>query len=134
MPSVPAQPQASRGWSVNAVQNLGDTWALFGRANRAYDFVSPIRASYALGVAMNNPLGRSPTDQIGLAVGLSDVGVIPNPPTGRLRNEQVIETYWNWTIAKALLLTPDVQYIRNPALAPSRDSAWVFSLRSTLMF
>ncbi len=33
-----------------------------------------------------------------------------------------------------LLLTPDVQYIIHPAFAPARDSAWILSLRTTLVF
>ncbi|HEX6829207.1 MAG TPA: carbohydrate porin [Burkholderiales bacterium] len=132
VPSVPQQAR-STGWSLNAVQNLDSTWAVFARANRAYDFVAPIRGSYVLGGAMNNPLGRSPTDQIGLAFGHADAAPPPTLPPGA-RDEKIVEAYWNWTLAKALLLTPDVQYIRDPALDPTRTSAWVWSLRATLMF
>ena len=58
------------------------------------------------------------------------------PPTlpASARNEKIVEAYWNWTIAMGLLLTPDVQYIRDPAPDPTRDGVWVFSLRATLMF
>src|SRR5262249_34170947 len=55
--------RASRGWSFNAVQNLSDTWAVFARANGARGYVTPIRTSYALGAAMNNPLRRAASDQ-----------------------------------------------------------------------
>jgi porin len=132
VPTVPAQPR-SAGWSLNASQNLNETWALFGRANRAFGFVTPIRASYALGAAINNPLGRSPTDQTGLAFAFSDAAPPPTNPAGA-RDEKLIEGYWNWTFAKGLLVTPDVQYMRDPALAPTRNNAWVLSLRATLMF
>ncbi|MBV5272379.1 MAG: carbohydrate porin [Lamprocystis purpurea] len=132
VPTVPLQPTTS-GWSLNAVQNLNDTWALFGRANGAWAYVTPIRNSYALGGAMNNPLGRSPTDQIGLAFGYSEAAPAPTTPVGA-RNEKVIEAYWSWTFFRGLLLTPDVQYISDPALAPNRDSVWVLALRATLMF
>ena len=109
-PSIPAQP-ASRGWSVNAVQNLNDTWAVFARVNGAIGFVTPIKSSYALGLAMNNPMQRAPTDQIALAVGLSDAAGPPaNPPTAR--NEKAIEAYWTWTYFGGLLLTPSVQLHR----------------------
>lgn len=133
VPGVPLQSPKSHGWSLNAVQNLSDTWAVFARANRAYDYVTPIRASCALGAALNDPLGRSASDQIGLAFGYSDAAPQPANPAGA-RDEKLVEAYWNWTFAKGLLFTPGVQYIRNPALAPSRDSAWVLSLRTTLMF
>lgn len=133
VPGVPLQSPKSHGWSLNAVQNLNDTWAVFARANKAYDYVTTVRASYALGVALNDPLGRSTSDQIGLAFGYSDAEPQPTNPAGT-RDEKLVEAYWNWTFAKGLLFTPGVQYIRNPALDPSRDSAWVVSLRTTLMF
>jgi porin len=132
VPTVPAQSR-STGWSVNAVQNLSDSWAVFGSANGASGYVTRIRSSCALGVAMNNPLQRSPTDQIGLAFGYGIASPPPTNPSGA-RNEKIIEAYWNWTFAKALLLTPDAQYVRDPALDPSSDSAWVLSLRATFMF
>ena len=131
-PSIPAQP-ASRGWSVNAVQNLSDTWAVFARVNGANGFVTPIKSSYALGLAMNNPMQRAPTDQIALAVGLSDAAGPPtNPPTAR--NEKAIEAYWTWTYFGGLLLTPSVQLIVDPALSPTKRNVSVFSLRATFMF
>jgi porin len=68
-PNNPAQP-ATSNWSVNAVQNLNANWGVFARANGASGhFVTEIKDSYALGVAMNNPLKRASTDQIALAVG-----------------------------------------------------------------
>jgi porin len=133
VPGVPLQSPKSHGWSLNAVQNLSDRWAVFARANRAYDYVTPVRASYALGGALNDPLGRGTTDQIGLAFGYGDAAPQPANPAGT-RDEKVVEAYWNWTFAKGLLLTPGAQYIRDPALDRSRGSAWVLSLRSTLMF
>ena len=131
MPSVPEQ-SASRGWSVNAVQNLNATWALFARANQAYGHLTPIRASYALGAAMNNPLGRSATDQIGLAIGTTIAAPPPANPAAA-RNETVLEAYWSWTLLGGVLLTPSVQMILDPALSPDRNSAWALSLRATLM-
>lgn len=131
-PGVPAQ-AATRGWSANAVQNLNDTWALFARANGASGYVTPIKNSYALGVAVTNPLQRASTDQIALAIGLSEAA---NPPTNPLgaRNERAIEAYWTWTLFGGLLLTPSVQVIFDPALNPAKDNVSVFSLRATFTF
>lgn len=131
VPTVPAQ-AASRGWSFNAVQNLNTTWALFARANHADAHLTPIRRSFALGAAMNNPLGRAATDQIGVALGISVPAPQPFNPAGA-RQEKVVEAYWSWTLLGGWLLTPSVQYVRDPALAPDRDSAWALSLRATLM-
>ncbi len=132
VPTIPEQKQSS-GWSFNAMQNLNDTWALFARANSAYQTFAPIRSSYALGAAINNPLGRNKLDQIGLAIGLSSPAPSPVNPPGA-RNEKVLEAYWNWAFTGALMITPSIQVILDPALAPDRRSAWSLSLRSTLMF
>lgn len=133
VPSVRLQSPKSNGWSFNAVQNLNDSWAIFGRANRASGFTNAVKGSYAIGAALNNPLQRSPTDQIGLAFGYSDLAKNASNPN-QLSNEKLIELYWNWTIAKGLLITPDVQYVNKPAADPTKSGAWTFSLRSTLMF
>lgn len=131
VPPVAAQ-AASRGWSLNAVQNLNRTWALFGRANQAYGGLTPIRGSYALGAAMNNPLGRSATDQIGLALGTSTAAPPPTNPAAA-RNETVLEAYWSWTFLGGWLVTPGVQVVLDPSLSRARGAAWALSLRATLM-
>ena len=131
-PSIPAQP-ATRGWSVNAVQNLSDDYAVFARANGASGFVTPIKNAYALGAAMNDPMKRASTDQIALAVGRSDAAGPPTNPPGA-RSERVIEAYWTWTFLGGLLLTPSVQPIFAPALTPAKSNVSVLSLRATFMF
>lgn len=131
VPTIPSQ-SASRGWSVNAVQNLNAHWALFARANQADGALTPIRGSYAFGAAWTNPLGRSATDQIGLAIGRSLASPPPANPAGA-RDETVLEAYWSWTFLGGLLLTPSVQVVLDPALEPERSSAWALTLRATLM-
>ena len=65
-----------------------------------------------------------------------DEHLVPAPqpfnPAGA-RQEKVVEAYWSWTLLGGWLLTPSVQYVRDPALAPDLDSAWALSLRATLM-
>jgi carbohydrate-selective porin OprB len=128
-----SQQPATHGWSLNATQDLDEHWALFGRANSAYSTTPSLRASYALGLALKDPLGRDPSDQIGLAIGYSEPGNPPAAPAGA-RSEKVVESYWKWKVLGGLLLTPDVQFILDPALDPARDSVWVLSLRTTLVF
>ena len=133
VPAVAQQPSGSTGWSFSAAQNLNDTWAVFGRANGIWGYQTPIAASYAIGGAMNNPLGRSKIDQIGLAIGYAEAAEPATNPPGT-EDEMVVEAYWNWEFFGGLLLTPDVQYISNPASDTGRSSAWALSLRTTLMF
>jgi Carbohydrate-selective porin, OprB family len=120
-------------WSLNAVQNLSKTWAIFARANTASGAVNPIKSSYALGVAMNDPLKRTATDQIAVAVGYSDVAPPPVNPAGA-RDEKVVEAYWSWTVFGGLLPTPSAQVTFDPALDPGRAGVLVLSIRATLLF
>ena len=131
-PAVTERP-ASLGWSINAVQHLNDRWAVFGRLNASNDDSGGNRRSGAIGVALNNPLGRAAGDQIGIAFGSLEEK-LPLPLLNLKHTQNTLEAYWNWSLFGGLLLTPDVQYIRNPAFAADRDSAWISSLRATLVF
>ncbi len=131
VPTVPAQGQ-TRGWSLSASQSLGERWAIFGRANGARGYLTPIRQSYALGVSLDDPLGLHPKDQVGLALGFSQAAPPPTLPS-EARNEKVLELYWNTTVFDALVITPSLQYIRDPSLQPERDGAWALSLRASLV-
>lgn len=133
LPSVQMQPQASSGLSFNASQPLGKQWGLFARANTVWNSSQYIQSSIASGAVYNNPLGRSPLDQIGLGFAWNKVnqalyaGTFVNP------SETMVELYWSWSI-RHLLITPDVQLYFQPALAPTQSMAAVFSLRVTVLF
>ena len=130
--AVETTPQSS-GWSLNASQNLNKRWAIFGRANNSQEEGGIHNSSLIGGVALINPLQRSSTDQIAVSIGSSQ----QNSPLARrlgTDHSQQIEAYWNWTLLAGVLLTPDLVYIRHPSYAPTRDSAVVFSLRTTLLF
>ncbi len=131
-PSVPKQPSTS-GWSFNGVQNLNDKWGLFMRANGANGYTTPIKTSIAGGGVLNNPLNRDRLDQIGFGIAWDRAAPPPtNPPSAR--DEGVLEAYWAWTFFKGLQITPDVQFYIHPALKPGQSNAWVFSLRTVLLF
>ncbi|MGB7536080.1 MAG: carbohydrate porin, partial [Azonexus sp.] len=71
--------------------------------------------------------------QIGIAFGSLEQK-LPLPLLTLEHTQNTLEAYWNWSLIGGLLLTLDVQYIRNPAFAPDRNSAWISSLRTTLVF
>ncbi|MBK7413895.1 MAG: carbohydrate porin [Dechloromonas sp.] len=130
--AVESTPQSS-GWSLNASQNLNKRWAVFGRANTSQEDGGSKKSSLIGGVALINPLQRSSTDQSAVSIGSNQ----QNSPLARrlgTDHSQQIEAYWNWTVLAGILLTPDLLYIRHPSYPPTRDSAVVFSLRTTLLF
>ncbi len=134
-PSVPAQPQATTGWSLNATQEIGQKWGLFLRANTASSgTVANIRTSITGGGVLNNPLGRNPLDQIGLGLGWNKVNKALYADQDVRSSETVLEAYWAYTLLDGLQLTPDVQLTPKPALDRSKDLSAVFTLRGTLLF
>jgi len=46
-----------------------------------------------------------------------------------LPNQYTAELFYRWQVSKAIAVTPDLQYIKNPALNAETDSLWVLGLR-----
>ena len=129
-PAVPQQPSVSHGVSLSAVQNLTATYALFLRANTASGNAVPIEDSLALGAIVNNPFGRNRLDQAGLGFTFNKANTAALYIPAR-RPEWVAEAYYNFTVFKAMQLTPDIQTYLNPAFAHTANWATVVSLRAT---
>ena len=51
-----------------------------------------------------------------------------------LPDQTTVELYYRIQMWEELAITPDIQYIRNPALNPDASSTWVFGLRARLAF
>lgn len=51
-----------------------------------------------------------------------------------LRNQYTAELYYRLHLLPHLTITPDVQFVVNPALNPTDDQIWVFGLRARLDF
>lgn len=129
-PSTRLQPENSNGWSINAMQNLNETWGVFARANGTTNSPSGIKQSYVLGAVMNNPLGRNALDQIGLA---GSVNKLERKVYER-STENIIEAYWAWGVSNFMTLTPDVQMYINPGNNSKSDTAFASSIRLSIMF
>ena len=133
-PWVEKQPQTTNGWSLNAMQNLGEKWAIFGRINGVDGEMATIDTSYMLGVVLNNPWNRNDLDQWGLAAGLNHINEDAVGAPLEHKYETVLESYVAYGISSFMTITPDVQVYFNPAENPKSDNAFVFSLRATVFF
>ncbi|MBM3647315.1 MAG: carbohydrate porin [Alphaproteobacteria bacterium] len=129
LPSVPAQPLASYGLSFSASQSITDKYAVFLRANTAWNSSWYIQSSVAGGGVLNDPLGRNPLDQIGLGLAWNKTNLGLYPGTFVRQSETMLELYWATTLGSRVQLTPDVQVYFQPALAPTSGVAAVFSFR-----
>ncbi len=133
-PGVKSQPQTTNGWSINISQNIGEKLNVFARINGVSGNVAEIDQSWVLGGVYNDPLDRNPLDQIGLAFAYNKINEKAVGEPLNSSAEKVIETYWAWGISKWMTLTPDIQFIIDPAQNPKSDFDTVFSLRGTFFF
>jgi len=56
------------------------------------------------------------------------------PSNAALREQFTTEAFYRFQVTSNFAVTPDIQYIRNPALNPSEDDLWVFGLRARVTF
>lgn len=132
-PSVEDQPENVNGWSFNMQQNMGEKWALFGRANGSTNGAMGIKNSYALGLALLNPLERNSQDAIiaGVAYNrLSEAGM--GYPAYMRSSEMAVELQWIWGIGQLITITPDLQLYPNAGLDKHQGLTTVIGLRTTI--
>jgi porin len=118
-----AQPS---GWGANFswTTYLAGKWLPFVRAGYANDGGSLTERSVSVGFGYQpNPGGNL----LGLGLNWGR----PNEDTWEsgLRDQYTAEIFYRWQTSKAIAITPDLQYVKNPALDPDTDSIWVFGIR-----
>lgn len=128
-PSVDAQPEDTWGWSFNALRNFGKI-GVFMAANGTTARLQNVQQSYAVGTVYNNPFGRNTSDQIGLAYALNKL----NTEMTERSVESVFEIYYDFSITKYFVLTPDFQFYLNPGNDDSKRIAAAATLRVTASF
>ena len=133
-PWVKNQPETTNGWSVNALQNLNDKWAIFGRVNGVTGDQADIDLSYMMGLVYNNPWDRNELDQIGVALGVNHLNEDAVGEDLAHTYEGVFESYVNLGVSKWMMITPDIQVYFNPADNQKSNNAFAFSLRATVFF
>ena len=125
-PSVDGTPEDSIGYSFNAVQSVGEKWAVYASFNHSNSSAS-IKASLMGGVMYIDPFDRNPNDQIGFVAGYNWLDK-DNLPDNARSSEILMETYWAWGFSQYMQLVPDIQLYVKPALDKDKDVAAVFSL------
>ena len=119
----PAQPS---GWGANFswTTYLAGKWLPFVRAGWADDGGSLMQKSVSIGFGYQRNPGKNLLG-VGLNWGEPNEGTWG---TG-LRDQYTAELFYRWQLTKGLAITPDLQYLVNPAFEPDTDSIWVFGLR-----
>jgi porin len=119
----------SRGWGLNVsiTRYLAEKWLPFLRAGYAEDGGSLMQKSVSAGVGYQ-PVPKG--DLIGLGINWGE----PNEDTygPGLRDQYTAELFYRWQLTPQLAITPDLQWLRNPALSPEEDQIWLLGLRARL--
>ena len=121
----------SGGWGANFSFEYAfdDKWMPFVRAGYAKDGGSLLQKTFSTGI------GYHFKDDISL-LGLGINWGQPNEGTfgPGLDDQTSLELFTRLQVLQNLQITPDIQYIRNPARNPEADQSWVFGLRARLVF
>jgi porin len=118
------------GWGANVsfTRYIGGRWLPFVRAGYADDGGGLLETTLSTGFGYQ----RRPADDL-LGVGLHWGEPSESSFGPGLSDQFVAEVFYRWQISKEIALTPDLQYIQDPALNPDQSSVWVFGLRARLV-
>lgn len=112
------------GVAFNANYLLQDNVMMFVRGGLSHGWV--IDRNLALGFGVQPAKARS--DLFGVALGWA------TPHSEFLPAQYTAELFYRYQLTPQLAITPDAQFIMNPALNPTEDVLWAFGLRSRLTF
>jgi porin len=119
------------GWGANASwsRSVNEHWIPFIRAGYAKDGGSLLEKTLSAGFACQTVSGGN---QLGFAYNWG----VPNESSWGpdLENQHTLEAFYRIQLWKEVAVSPDIQYIRNPALNPDEDALWVFGIRARLAF
>jgi porin len=120
-----------KGWGVagSFAHAFDLKWMPFLRAGYAKDGGSLLQKSVSAGVGYHLSDGKS---LLGAGVNWGQ----PNETTfgPGLDDQYTVEAFARMQVLQNFQLTPDIQYIKNPARNPDADHSWVFGLRARVIF
>ena len=116
------------GWTVSAAHFFNDKYLPFiryGDSDGGGGALNEKVLSAGLGIywgetgnAFGVGLSRSTPSSLTIAPGLND--------------QTTAEVFYRYMLSKHLAITPDIQYIKDPALNPNDDSIWIAGIRVRL--
>jgi len=111
------------GVAASATWFFADVWMPFLRGGYSDEGTALMEGSVSAGLARYFSQNR---DLMALGLGWG------RPPTQGLDDQYAVELFYRWQLSANVAITPDVQLLVNPALAPSEDVVGVFGIRARL--
>lgn len=126
---VKAGVKSGSGVSFSYSHSFNEKWMPFLRGGYADDGGTFLQKSLSTGLGYH--WGRN-NSLVGLGLNWGQ----PNEDTfgPGLDDQYTLEVFSRLQVMKNFQLTPDIQYIKNPALNPKEDDSWVFALRGRIIF
>jgi len=117
------------GWNISWSRALSEQWTGFVRGGYAKDGGSLLEKTISTGLAWQTVPGGN---QLGVSFNWGE----PNESTWGpgVPSQKTLELFYRIQLWKEIAITPDVQYIKDPALNPAVSSMWVWGLRARLAF
>jgi len=130
------------GWYLGAERNFewtGRTASAFVRYGTANADLNRLENYFGAGVVVQAPFARRPDDQLGIAIasaGAGDPYLDALSPRGRAsgKHETIWELTYRATVNEHLVVQPDIQFVKNPAMDATLDDALVVAVRFQLSF
>jgi porin len=121
------------GWGgvLSFTQCVGDRWMPFARAGYSEGGSSLLERSISTGFAYQpNPIGASAGNLLGLGAnwGKANEAVFGSG----LDDQYALEAFYRLQVTNEIAITPDIQFLINPAQNSGDDNLWVFGLRARL--
>ncbi len=128
------------GYGISADQELPGGITVFGRIGAADDSIYAVETAWSAGAQVSGEAWGRPDDVIGIAYGEA---IINNEHPGwqgledfgiDVDDEQELELYYSIAVNDNISISPDVQFISNPAGIANVDDIWVFGTRAQINF
>ncbi len=130
----PGETDPAFGVGLGIDQELGDAigvWLRYGFADPA---LSEVAHALSLGASIATAVVANGGETLGIGYALSVASDDFTDAVGDRDPEHHLEIYWRWDLGHGLAVTPDLQYVHNPAGDPTADGVAAFILRGELSF
>lgn len=148
-PSYNGETVSHRGAGFNFDQRLDDYITVFGRYGKGWGEGHPFDQTISLGAEFGGSYWDRGGDAIGLAVGANKVSASFKRDSASMDadgdgkpdfgfqssgSEKVMEIYYRYRLNRQFEITPDLQYIQNPAGNGDAPDVKILGARAQLMF
>jgi len=130
---------ANYGYGISADQEIAEGVTLFARYGRQRGSLSEIGHAWSAGLDISGKFERRKEDSFGLAYGQAIIGknlksLIQREESFDLGNEHRLEIYYRFKAKDFLNISPNLQWVKNPAGDKDIGGVWALGVRAQFNF